>query len=315
MCGIAGFLAPPNHRADSALLARMVATLRHRGPDATGMFVEGRVGLAVARLRVLDLAGGDQPLGSEDEKVQVALNGEIYNFAALRERLRARGHRFKSASDTEVVAHLWEEQGTAAVDDLDGMFGLAVGGARREVRALARDRMGEKPLYWAEADGWLVFASELRAVLAHPAVDGTPSPEGLLRYLTYDYVPDPHTIVRGVMKLPPAHVLTVTADGKRRIERYWSIPFAPRPDVSEAEWHAAIRARLDEAVRARLVADVPVGCFLSGGIDSTAVAATAARLHPGIATFSVGYAEAGHDERQYARLAAERLRPPPAKDA
>src|SRR5581483_6294816 len=142
----------------------------------------------------------------------------------------------------EVVAHLWDEQGTAAIDEMDGMFALAVWDARCETLALARDRMGEKPLYWAEAGGWIVFASELRAVLAHPAVDGTLSPEGVLRYLTYDYVPDPHTIVRGVRKLPPAHVLTVTGDGKRRLERYWTLPFAPDPKPDDATWHAEIRA-------------------------------------------------------------------------
>ena len=307
MCGIAGFLAPPGVRADPALLTRMVGTLRHRGPDAVGVFTDGRVGLAVARLRILDLVNGDQPLGTESGAVHVALNGEVYNFAALRERLRAAGHTFRTASDTEVVAHVWEEQGEAAVEELDGMFGLAVWDARRETLSLARDRMGEKPLYWARADGWLVFASELRAVLAHPAVDAEPSADGVLRYLTYDYVPDPHTIVGGVEKLPPAHVLTVAGDGKLRVERYWSIPFAPEPDVREEDWHAAIRAAVDDAVRSRLVADVPVGCFLSGGIDSTAIAATAVRFAPGLRTFSVGYAERAHDERRHARAAAQRL--------
>ena len=307
MCGIVGFLAPPGEHADAALLTRMVATLRHRGPDAVGVFTEGRVGLAVARLRILDLVGGDQPLTTADGTVHVALNGEVYNFAALRARLRAAGHRFRTASDTEVVAHLWQEQGEAAVDELDGMFGLAVWDARRETLSLARDRMGEKPLYWARVDGWLVFASELRAVLAHPAVDASPSADGVLRYLTYDYVPDPHTIVRGVHKLPPAHVLTIASDGKLRIERYWTIPFAPEPRVREADWHEAIRTAVDEAVRSRLAADVPVGCFLSGGIDSTAIAATAVRFKPGLPTFSVGYAENAYDERRHARSAARRL--------
>src|SRR5258706_10866872 len=157
MCGIAGVLAPPNERADPALLGRMVATLRHRGPDATGVFTAGRVGLAVARLRVLDLVGGDQPLATANGAVHVALNGEIYNYASVRERLRARGHHFTTASDTEVVAHLWDELGPAAVEELDGMFGLAVWDARRDTLTLVRDRMGEKPLYWARAGGWLVF--------------------------------------------------------------------------------------------------------------------------------------------------------------
>jgi asparagine synthase (glutamine-hydrolysing) len=306
VCGIAGFLAPGGVRADPDLLTRMVGALRHRGPDAVGYHVEDNVALGVARLRVVDLVHGDQPLANEDGTVHVVLNGEIYNFRNLRERLRARGHRFTSAGDTEVIAHAWEEEGEGCLDAFNGMFALALWDRARRLLFLARDRMGEKPLYWTDAGGWLVFASELRALLAHPAVSRELDPAGVARYLAYDYVPDPHAILRGVQKLPPAHVLVAT-DGKRRVQRYWEIPFAPDPSPSEASWCARIAAGLDAAVARRLEADVPLGCFLSGGIDSTAIAATAARARPGIATFSIGFAEALYDEGRFARLVAERI--------
>ena len=306
MCGIAGFLAPPGQRADRRLIEAMVATLRHRGPDSVGYHVEGRVALGVARLRVLDLATGDQPLANEDGSVQVVLNGEVYNHAALRETLRGAGHRFATRSDTEVIAHAWEEYGPHCVTRLEGMFGVAVWDRRREQVWLARDRMGEKPLYYAEAGGGVVvFGSELRAVLAHPAVSRSLDLHGLSRYLAYDFVPDPHSLMRGVRKLGPGEELTLR-DGKTVLSRYWDIPFRPQPAVDERIWEREIRARLDESVRLRLAADVPVGCFLSGGIDSSAVTATAARQRSGIRTFSVGYAEGPHDERRFARLVADR---------
>jgi asparagine synthase (glutamine-hydrolysing) len=305
VCGIAGFLAPPGERAERGLIERMTATLRHRGPDALGYHVEGRIALGVARLRVIDLETGDQPIANENGSVHVVLNGEIYNFVALREELRGLGHRFATRSDTEVIAHAWEEYGEHGLEHLNGMFALALWDRRREQLLLARDRMGEKPLYYAEVDGWLVFGSELRAVLAHPAVGRELDLHAVSRYLAYDFVPDPHSMIRGVRKLAPAEAL-VASDGKVIRSRYWDLAFRPEPAVDEATWGERIRARLDEAVRLRLASDVPVGCFLSGGIDSTAVTTTAARLRSGIRTFSVGYAESPHDERRFARLVAER---------
>lgn len=306
MCGIAGFVAPPGDRADRRVLERMVGTLRHRGPDALGYHLDGRVGLGVARLRVIDLATGDQPVANEDRSVHVISNGEVYNFLALRHELATQGHRFSTRSDTEVLVHAWEEYGEHCVDFLNGMFAFALWDRRREQLLLARDRMGEKPLYYTQADGWLVFGSELRAVLAHPAVSHELDLQGVSRYLAFDYVPDPHTIVRGIRKLPPAHTLTASG-GKVSVESYWEIPFRPTAAVDEADWCLEIARRLEEAVRQRLVSDVPVGCFLSGGIDSAAIVATAARERAGIRTFSVGFAEGAYDERRFARIVAERF--------
>src|SRR5438552_17776375 len=283
----------------------MVATLRHRGPDAVGFHVDGRAGLGVARLRVIDLETGDQPIANEDGSAHVVLNGEIDNYRCLRDELQALGHRFSTRSDTEVVVHGWEAFGEACPEALNGMFAFAVWDRRREEPFLARDRMGEKPLYYTFVDGALVFASELRAMLAYPGVRRRLDLRGLARYLAFDYIPDPHAILEDVAKLPPGHSLTVNG-GKARTQRYWEIPFAPDETLDEAAWCAEIRRRLDDAVRLRLHSDVPVGCFLSGGIDSTSVAATAARHHQGINTFSVGFTEPAYDERRWARLVADR---------
>jgi len=305
MCGIAGFLARDGERADRGLIERMVGTLRHRGPDATGYQVSGRLALGAARLRIIDLETGDQPISNEDGSVHVAMNGEIYNFLALRTELRGRGHRFATGSDTEVVAHAWEEYGEACLDRFNGMFAIALWDERREHLLLARDRMGEKPLYYAETANAFVFGSELRAVLTHPDVRRELDPRALARYLAYDFVPDPHSMIRDVQKLAPGEALTV-CEGKIAVTRYWDMAFRPEPATDEQTWCHQIRAGLDEAVRSRLASDVPLGCFLSGGIDSTAVTATAARERSGIRTFSVGYAGSSHDERPFARVVAER---------
>jgi asparagine synthase (glutamine-hydrolysing) len=306
VCGIVGVLAAPGFKADRDVVEAMLAQVEHRGPDAVGFHLDGPLALGVARLRVVDLATGDQPMGNEDGSVQVAFNGEIYNHVTLREDLSGRGHRFRTRADTEVIAHAWEEHRERCVDALNGMFAIAVWDARRRQLFLARDRMGEKPLYYAITDGGLVFGSELRAVLAHPGVGHEIDPAGVARYLTYDCVPDPDSMIRGVAKLPPGHTLSVS-DGALTIQRYWDMSFYPDPLPDEHTWRREIRRRLDEAVRLRLGSDVPLGCFLSGGIDSTAVATTAAKLRSGLRTFSVGYADSRYDERRFARLVADRL--------
>jgi asparagine synthase (glutamine-hydrolysing) len=217
----------------------------------------------------------------------------------------ARGHRFVTRSDTEAIVHAWEEYGEHCVDHFNGMFAFALWDRRREQLLLARDRMGEKPLYYTATGGWIVFASELHSVLAHPAVSRELDLHAVSRYLAYDFVPAPHSIIRGVAKLPPGHALTVTQD-KIATRQYWDIPFRPDHTVEAVTWRNEIAWRVDEAVRLRMGSDVALGCLLSGGIDSTAVTATAARQRAGIRTFSVGYAEARFDERPFARLVAER---------
>jgi len=304
MCGIAGFVAPSGARADRAVLERMVLSLRHRGPDAVGHHVDGPVALGVARLRIVDLATGDQPISTEDGSVTVVLNGEIYDCDAHRAALAARGHRVRSQSDTEVIAHAWEDFGEDVPNHLNGMFAFALWDRARTQLFLARDRMGEKPLYYTVVDGGLVFASELRGLVAHPAVSARLDLEGVARYLAYEYVPDPHSILTGIAKLPPGYVL-VAVGGRVVTRPYWDIPFQPELDVDEHVWREEIAHQFDRAVARRLVSDVPLGCFLSGGIDSTVVAGTAARQRSRIRTFSVGYDGTPHDERRYARIVAD----------
>jgi asparagine synthase (glutamine-hydrolysing) len=306
VCGIAGFVAPPGQQPDRRVLERMTASLQHRGPDALGEYVDHRVGLGAARLRVMDLRGGDQPVANEDGSIRVVMNGEIYNFPEVRDGLIRRGHRFATRSDTEVAVHAWEEYGERCLDLFNGMFALAVWDRRREQLFLARDRMGEKPLYYALTAGWLVFGSELRAVLRHPAVPHELELTSVSRYLAFDFVPDPHCLIRGVRKLPPAHWLTVR-NGQVTVQRYWDIPFTTDRSAPPRAWGPEIAARFDEAVKTRLESDVPLGCFLSGGVDSSAVAATAVRWREGLQTFSVGYREGEHDERAFARVVAARL--------
>jgi asparagine synthase (glutamine-hydrolysing) len=306
MCGIVGVLAAPGTKADRDVLEDMLERVRHRGPDAVGFLLDGALGFGVARLSIVDLAAGDQPMGNEDGSIRVAFNGEIYNHVALREELSRKGHRFRTRADTEVIAHAWEERGERCLEAFNGMFALAVWDAREQRLFLARDRMGEKPLYYAVTEGGLVFGSELRAVLAHPGVSHEIDPAGVARYLTYDCVPDPDSMIRGVAKLPPGHSLSIS-DGGITLRRYWDVRFHPEPAVDEITWRDEIRRGLDEAVRLRLGGDVPIGCFLSGGIDSTAVVTTAAKLRSGLRTFSVGYADSPHDERRFARLVADRL--------
>jgi asparagine synthase (glutamine-hydrolysing) len=308
MCGICGFLGPGHERADLDIVRRMTATLRHRGPDDEGYHVDGPVALGHRRLRVIDLASGRQPLSNEDGTVWAILNGEIYNHVELREALLGRGHRFATRSDTEVVVHAWEDFGEDCLGYFNGMFALALWDERRQVLLLARDRMGEKPLYYTQLGGWLIFGSELRSILAHPRVSRELDLFGLSRYLSSGYVVDPHTIMRGVCKLPPGHLLTVS-ETKTSLTRYWDLSFAHEERRDEPEWAMRAWDALCGSVRRRLVADVPVGVFLSGGLDSSAVVAAAATVAPSqkLATFAVGFAEATYDETTFARDVAQRF--------
>ena len=313
MCGLSGFVSLVERRAEAGLVRQMTATLQHRGPDEEGYYVDGPVALGHRRLRIIDFATGQQPVANETGTIHVILNGEIYNFRSLTETLKRRGHRFTTSSDTEAIVHAYEEYGEDCVGHLNGMFAFVLWDAEHQTLFAARDRMGEKPFYYAERNGWFVFGSEIRALLAHPEIRRDLDLRGLSRYLTSGYLPDPHTILDGVQKLPPGHFLTVTS-GKVSISRYWDLAFErsrgkPSPGRTVDAWAGALWESLCAAVRHRLVSDVPVGIFLSGGLDSSAVTAAARAVAPDqpFKTFSVGFEEATYSEEPFARVVAERL--------
>jgi asparagine synthase (glutamine-hydrolysing) len=310
MCGITGILnlkaGPPVPRP---LLAEMNRVITHRGPDEDGFHVEAaHVGLAIRRLKVIDLETGTQPISNEDGTAWVTFNGEIYNYRDLRRELEGRGHRFRTKSDTEVIIHAYEEYGPRCVEQLRGMFTIAIWDSPRKRLVLARDRVGVKQLFFTVAGEQLLWGSELKCLLQHPGVTRELSPSGLNHFLTYLYVPAPLTIFAGIEELEPAHLLIVE-NGTIRRERYWDLHYAVDEARPDAQSIAEFRALLDESVRLRMVADVPLGAFLSGGIDSGAVVALMSRHATGpVKTFSIGYEDGGelYDERPFARAVAER---------
>jgi asparagine synthase (glutamine-hydrolysing) len=309
MCGIAGFFALDGaHRAMPGVLDAMCTAMTHRGPDDQGTLERGPVGLGMRRLSIIDVGGGHQPISNEDGSVWVVFNGEIYNHPELQATLTARGHRLATRSDTEVIVHLYEDHGEDFVKHLNGMFAIALWDAKREKLILARDRMGEKPLYYATLEDQLLWGSELKCLLAHPAVPRRLSLPALSRYLQLEYVPAPHSILEGVHKLPPAHLL-VAERGETRVFPYWRLDLTPTaPALSEAEALEELKGRLDVAVRRRLLSEVPLGVFLSGGIDSSTIAALAARHAPGrLKTFSIGFEDPSFDESAHARAVARHL--------
>src|SRR3989449_5610671 len=312
MCGICGVAGgDPSHGLD--LVARMCDSMVHRGPDDAGIEQVDGVTLGMRRLSIIDLAGGHQPMHNEDATVWVVENGEIYNHRELREQLIAAGHRFVTQSDTEVLVHGYEQWGEGVVERLNGMFAFAVLDRRGSVLLLARDRVGIKPLHYAIDGDRLVFASELKALLRDGALRKGIDPVALDEYLTYEFVPTPRSIVRGVSKLRPGHTLTWSlTTHAAAVRRYW----APELNVDGANGDrerdlddecAALRAVLRESVRKELISDVPLGVFLSGGIDSSAVAAMMSQLGGDVKSFSVGFAERSFDESQYARQVAWNL--------
>ncbi len=310
MCGIAGFVQR-EVRVPPETVNQQLRLLEHRGPDSTGVFTGRRAVVGQTRLSVIDLVTGDPPIRNEDHSIGVALNGEIYNFKELREGLLARRHHLKTEGDTEVIAHLAEELEPAALAAaLHGMFAFAVWDEERERLILGRDRFGKKPLFYWHGDGSFVFASELNALLAHPEVPRRVDPNVVPAYLTFGYVPSPRTFYEGICSVPPGHVLVVDRDGGVRMERYWEprVPGAhpvERIDLSFDEAAREVRSLLDGAVARRLEADVPLGAFLSGGVDSSAVVGIMAGLidRP-VKTFTIGFDDAGFDERAYARVVA-----------
>ncbi len=305
MCGIAGFFNLDGRPAERRLLEAMGAVLRHRGPDGSGLFDDGPAGLAHRRLAILDLEGGDQPMTTVDGPSWIVFNGEIYNYLELRDELAARGHPLSTRSDTEVILHLYEEKGADCVRDLRGMFAFALWDPKQRRLLLARDRVGIKPLYYTRAGRLFAFASELKGLLAHPAVPREPDPVALNEFMTLLYVPGPRTCYEGILKLPPAHTLMVTEDGME-LRRYWSLPEGVEERPPQV-WREELDATLREAVRIHMRSDVPVGALLSGGIDSSLMVALAStEAGEPLRTFSVGFRESDMSELPYARQVAER---------
>ena len=308
MCGIAGFVGAGEH----ADVHRMIDVLAHRGPDGEGVWIDqnSRVFFGHRRLSILDIAAGSQPMITLDEQLVVTFNGEIYNHAELRANLEARGHRFKTDHcDTEVLLYGYREWGPGLLEKLNGMWSFAIYDRAKGEVFLSRDRFGKKPLFYYSDDHSFVFASELTALRLHPAVPENVDPEALQKFFAYGFIPAPWALLARVKKLPAGHWMKVAVQGLRcEIRKYWEFeldPFETIPQHPERTWGEELVQRLDEAVRCRLQADVPVGVFLSGGIDSTAIATLAARHHPSIETFSIGFEERSFDEREFARLGAE----------
>jgi asparagine synthase (glutamine-hydrolysing) len=309
MCGICGMVGYDT--VDRDVLKRMTTVLRHRGPDDEGFFVEeseggASVGLGFRRLSVIDLVTGNQPITNESGSVQLVFNGEIYNFRELRRELEGRGHRFSTEADTEVIVHLYEDVGAACVTRLNGMFAFALWDEERRELVLARDRFGKKPLYYADLGRELLFGSELKALLQHPRCPRSLDYDSLSRYLALEYVPTPRSIFEGVRKLSGGHILR-WRDGRTSIEAYWDLRFEhPEPELSDDEYVEEFRARFRDAVRRRLVSDVPLGAFLSGGLDSSSVVAMMCDALPAgaVKTFTIGFDEASFDESQHARRVA-----------
>jgi asparagine synthase (glutamine-hydrolysing) len=280
----------------------------HRGPDSEGLLVTDGAALGMRRLAIIDLVTGEQPVYNEDKSVAVILNGEIYNYREVRRDLEKRGHSFRSQSDTEVLPHLYEEYADDMVQHLNGMFAFALWDSRTRRLLLARDRFGEKPLYWGVFDNTLLFASEPKVLLAHPAVKTSLNLQALREYLSFDYVPAPLTIYQGINKLPAAHTLTL-ADGKIETRAYWSLSYKTKQPVpTESEAAEQLRELLADSVSMRLVSDVPLGVLLSGGVDSSTVAALAVQASTeAVKTFSISFAESSFDESSYARAVAKFL--------
>jgi len=310
MCGIVGIHSLNGHRPiPRPVLAAMNRALTHRGPDSEGYHEDaGRVGLAMRRLSIIDVSGGDQPISNEDGTIWIVFNGEIYNFPELRAELEARGHRFRTHSDTETIVHAYEEFGDDCVDRLRGMFTFAIWDASRRRLLLARDRVGIKQLYYSVVDGQLLWGSEIKSLLQHPAVPRRLNPSAINHFLTYLYVPEPLTAFEGIHELPAGHVL-ISENGALRLRRYWQLRYDIDDRLREHEAAEGLRAKLDESVRMHLISDVALGAFLSGGIDSGAIVALMARhSNAPVETFSIGYEIAGEqfDERAFARSVAER---------
>ena len=308
MCGINGvYHFNIDERVDETLLLNMRDTMSHRGPDEQGHYLKDRIGFGHQRLSIIDLTSGQQPLCNEDGTVWITYNGEIFNFESLRHRLLQKGHLFKTQCDTEVIVHLYEEYGPDCVKQLRGQFAFAIWDERQQRLMLARDRLGILPLSYAVDQGRLIFASEIKAILQDRHLSREIDLQALSDYLTYHYIPAPKTIFKQIRKLPPAHILLCDQDGIS-LQRYWTLQYQPDEKMSEIDFIEQIREKLCEAVQIRLMSDVPLGAFLSGGIDSSAVVAFMSQvMDQPVKTFSIGFGAQDYNELEYARLVAKQF--------
>jgi asparagine synthase (glutamine-hydrolysing) len=306
MCGIVGIVGgDPQFRVSVATLRQMCSLIVYRGPDEEGVWAEANAGLGMRRLSIIDVSGGSQPIYNEDGSVLTVFNGEIYNFPELRAELETAGHRFYSHCDTEVIVHLYEELGSGLVEKLRGMFALAVYDRKRHKLLLARDRLGKKPLHYAVRNGILYFGSEIKSLLAAEPSLAAVDDAALMQYFYYGYIPDPATAFKSVRKLPPGHWLEF-ADGAVSVNRYWDLPQFASTTLSEEDSLQQLEAVLADAVRMRLISDVPLGALLSGGVDSSTVVAMMARVsNAPVKTFSIGFGKADFNETQHARAVAQ----------
>ena len=306
MCGICGVVSRDGENPVSETLLRtMNNTMIHRGPDDAGHFIDGTAGIAMRRLSIIDLSTGRQPITNEDDTIWIVFNGEIYNYLELRRKLIARGHQFSTHSDTEAILHAYEEYGDDCVNHLIGMFAFAIWDSNHHRLLLARDRVGIKPIYYHLSNAHFIFGSELKAVLAHPDTPRDVNMTALSHFLTLEYVPSPHTIFNEVYKLPPGHRL-IMENGRIQIEQYWNVPQIAVP-TSDAECIEHLTELIRDAVKIRLMADVPLGAFLSGGIDSsTIVSFMSEQMSTPVQTFSIGFGDPTYNELPYARMVAER---------
>jgi asparagine synthase (glutamine-hydrolysing) len=310
MCGITGIMQfREGARVEPATLRRMCAAMVHRGPDDEGIYTDGSVGIGMRRLSIVDLATGHQPLSNEDGTVWIVFNGEIYNHAALRERLQGLGHQYRTHSDTETIVHLYEEYGPDCVQHLRGMFAFAIWDARRQRLFIARDRLGIKPLYYQLTSEQIVWGSEIKVILAGPASSAQFDRTVLPEYLAFGYLSGEQTFYNGIRKLMPGHWMEVNPSGQVKIERYWDLPVnESERSQPESYYIQTFREMLEQAVSSHLMSDVPLGVFLSGGVDSSAVAALMTKIRRApVETFSVGYAEDEYSELPYARIVAQHL--------
>lgn len=308
MCGIAGMIGREDEIITAEQVRRMTDAIVHRGPDDEGIRAHGNVGLGMRRLSIIDLSGGHQPIFNEDRTVSVVFNGEIYNFPFLREELIARGHKFCTHCDTEVIVHLYEEMGADCIQKLRGMFAIALYDEKCKSLLLARDRLGKKPLYYALRDGRFYFGSEIKALMAVAPDLAEVDPEGILQFFYFGYVTDPYSAFKSIRKLPPGH-LAEYASGDIKVRQYWDVPqYGTTDPGSDEACLEEMERRLEEAVRIRLISDVPLGAMLSGGVDSSIVVALMARCSSAaVKTFSIGFGKADFNEAEYARLVAERF--------